>query len=58
MKTTTPIPDSRRSACAEASDRARQKRVRQMTVEERIKAALTMRDRYSWLQPASALGSK
>ncbi len=56
MKTTTPIPASRRSACAEASDHARQKGVQQMTVEERIKAALTMRERYSWLQPAP--GSK
>jgi hypothetical protein len=43
----------RRSACAEAAFRAQQERIDRMTVEERVKAALSMRERFAWLQPAS-----
>lgn len=39
----------RRSACADASLRAEIERVKRMTIEERVKAALTMRDRFDWL---------
>jgi hypothetical protein len=50
-------PDSRplqprRSACAERSREAEVVRIGQMTVEERIKAALRMGQRFSWLKPA------
>jgi hypothetical protein len=41
----------RRSACADAALRAELGRVARMTVEERVKAALTMRERFAWLQP-------
>jgi len=40
----------RRSGCADAALRAEVERVRRMTVEERIKAALSMHQRFSWLQ--------
>lgn len=43
----------RRSGCADAALRAEIERVRSMTVEERIKAALSMRQRFSWLHPVS-----
>ncbi|MCX6880782.1 MAG: hypothetical protein NTW21_44315 [Verrucomicrobia bacterium] len=43
----------RRSGCADAALRAEIERVRKMTVEERIKAALSMRQRFSWLHPVS-----
>jgi len=45
------IRRSRRSACADAALSAELERVSRMTIEERIKAALTMRDRFDWLQP-------
>jgi len=41
----------RRSGCAEAALRAEIERVQRMSVEERIKAALSMRQRFSWLHP-------
>ena len=41
----------RRSSCADAALRAELGRVSRMTIEERVKAALTMRDRFDWLQP-------
>jgi hypothetical protein len=41
----------RRSACADASLRAEIEHVTRMTIEERVKAALTMRDRFEWLLP-------
>lgn len=41
----------RRSACADASLRAEIERVERMTIKERVKAALTMRDRFEWLLP-------
>jgi len=41
----------RHSACADAALRAEIKRIRGMTIEERIKAALSMRERFAWLAP-------
>jgi len=41
----------RRSASADAALRAEIERVSLMTVEERITAALTMRERFAWIQP-------
>jgi len=49
--TSSPL-QPRRSACAERSREAEVARVGQMTVEERIKAALRMGQRFSWLKPA------
>jgi hypothetical protein len=43
----------RRSRSASASRRAEMRRIEQMTVEERIHAALTMSRRFSWLHPAA-----
>lgn len=43
----------RRSACADAGVRAEIEQVKRMTIEERVKAALTMRDRFDWLLPES-----
>lgn len=40
----------RRSACAEASLRAEIERVGRMTIEERVKAALSMGQRFSWVK--------
>lgn len=40
----------RRSACAEASLRAEIERVDRMTIEERVKAALSMGQRFSWVK--------
>jgi hypothetical protein len=45
------IREFRRSTCADASLRAEIKRVKQMTIEERIKAALSMENRFVWLNP-------
>ncbi len=42
----------RASACAKASLQAEIERVRRMTVEERVLAALSMKSRFGWLQPA------
>ncbi|HUF62238.1 MAG TPA: hypothetical protein VMN36_09200 [Verrucomicrobiales bacterium] len=42
----------RESACAAAALRAEMERVGNMTIEERVKAALTMRQRFTWLAPA------
>lgn len=47
------IPRRRRSACADAAFRAELARVEQMTVEERVKAALSIRERFAWLKPAT-----
>ena len=41
---------ARRSACADAALRAEMKRVEKMTVEERIKAALSLGRRFSLIQ--------
>ena len=48
----------RRSACGDASLRAEIDRVKRMTVEERIKAALTMRERFDWLLPVPEPGQR
>lgn len=45
------FPRKRRSASEEAALRAEIERVNRMTVEERVKAALTMRERFAWLAP-------
>jgi hypothetical protein len=48
-----PIRLPRRSASADAALAAELERVSAMTIEERIKAALTMRDRFDWLRPVA-----
>jgi hypothetical protein len=45
------MPPSRRSACADAALRAEIKRLAKMTVEERVKAALSLGRRFSAIQP-------
>jgi len=45
------IRSPRRSSCADAALRAELARVSRMTIEERVTAALTMRERFNWLQP-------
>jgi hypothetical protein len=52
-----PTRRPRRSASADAALAAELERVSAMTIEERIKAALTMKDRFDWLQPAAGQGS-
>ena len=52
VKTQTPINRARRSASASRSREAEQRRLHAMSVEERIKAALSMHRRYAWLKPA------
>jgi len=44
-------PRRRRSASAEAARHAQQERIDAMSIEERVKAALSMRERFRWLQP-------
>lgn len=46
------IPPMRRSACAAQSRAAELERLRKMSVEERIKMALTLDQRFAWLKPA------
>jgi len=41
----------RKSACANRSRAGQLLRIERMSVEERIKAALSMSRRYAWLQP-------
>lgn len=43
--------EARRSACAAASRAHETERVRRMSVETRIHAALSMGRRFSWLKP-------
>ena len=47
------IPPQRRSASADAALRAEIDRVARMTIHERVTAALSMRDRFSWITPVS-----
>ena len=47
-----PIARRRRSGSAARSLAAELARVRAMSVEDRIKAALSIRERFAWLQPA------
>jgi hypothetical protein len=42
----------RKSACATAALQAEIARVAEMTIEERVKAALSMRGRFAWIDPA------
>lgn len=44
----------RASGCATASMQSEIERVRRMTVEERVLAALGMKSKFGWLQPAPA----
>jgi hypothetical protein len=46
-----PLPTSLRSACAEASLHAEIERVKMMTVEQRVLSALSMKRRFSWIEP-------
>jgi len=50
----TAMRQGRRSVCASKSLEAELERLAGMSVEERIRAALTMSHRFSWLQPAPA----
>lgn len=52
-ETKSDFPRQRRSACADAALRAEIERVRQMTIEERVKAALSIHERFSWLPTVS-----
>lgn len=49
------IRRSRPSACADAALRAELERVSRMTIEERVIAALTMHERFDWLQPVAEM---
>lgn len=51
-RTESEIPRRRRSACADAALRAELERIGRMTIEERVKAALSIRERFAWLKPA------
>jgi hypothetical protein len=52
-RTESEIPRRRRSASADAALRAELERIGRMTIEERVKAALSMRDRFAWLVPTT-----
>lgn len=47
------FPKRRRSASAEAALRAEIARVNRMSIEERVKAALSMKERFSWVTPSA-----
>ena len=47
------IPHRRRSACADAALRAELERIVRMTIEERVKAALSMQELFAWLNPTA-----
>jgi hypothetical protein len=47
------FPRRRRSASADAALRAEIERVSRMTIEERVKAALSIRERFAWLAPVT-----
>jgi hypothetical protein len=49
----TPKQQGRQSACAQKALQAEIERVCRMSIEERIKTALSMRSRFAWLQPDS-----
>jgi hypothetical protein len=42
------------SHCATQSRERELQRLRRMSVEERVRAALTMGNRFAWIQPAAA----
>jgi len=52
MQRSTDKPQPRPSACHAASRQAEIERIRALTVEERIKAALSLADRFAALRPA------
>lgn len=43
------FPRRARSTCADAALQAEIKRLERMSIEERVKEALTIRDRFEWL---------
>lgn len=43
----------RKSACSDAAQRAQLQQIKRMTIEERVKAALSMRERFAWLKAIS-----
>lgn len=47
------FPRPRKSRCAEQARAAELARLRRMSIEDRITEALSMSDRFSWLQPAA-----
>ncbi len=47
----TPFRGPRRSACAAQAREREQERIRRLSVQERIAAALTMGARFAWLKP-------
>jgi hypothetical protein len=47
------LPRRRRSACADSAQRAELERIKRMTIEERVKAALSMRERFAWIKPTT-----
>jgi hypothetical protein len=47
------IPPQRRSVSSDAALRAEINRVARMTIHQRVIAALSMRDRFSWITPVS-----
>ena len=49
-----PSRGPRRSACAAQAREREQGRIRRLSVQERIAAALTMGARFSWLKPKPA----
>jgi hypothetical protein len=55
MKTNSTHPEQqhrpRRSACASRSNAFELARIRSLSVAERIKTALTIGQRFAWLQP-------
>lgn len=54
MPSAKSLPTRRRSASADAALRAEIARLTAMTIEERVKAALSLPERFSWLAPAQA----
>jgi hypothetical protein len=49
----TEFPRRRKSASADSALRAEIERVSRMSIEERVKAALSMRKRFSWIEPVT-----
>ncbi len=47
------FPRRRRSASADSALRAEIERVSRMSIEERVKAALSMRKRFAWIEPVT-----
>jgi hypothetical protein len=47
------FPRRRKSASADSALRAEIERVSRMSIEERVKSALSMRKRFAWIEPVS-----